>query len=49
MERIVVNINAKSKIEAINALEILLETIKNTKYDGQVIESVIVNDEGRID
>ena len=49
MERKVVNVNANSKIEAINALEILLETIKNTKYDGQVIESVIVNDEGRID
>ena len=49
MERKVVNVNANSKIEAINALEILLEIIKNTNYDGQVIESVIVNDEGRID
>ena len=42
--REVVRIDAKSKVEAIAALETALEQIKKREYDDEVIEAVYVND-----
>ena len=46
VKRIIANVDAQSKSEAIAALEILLETIKTTDYDGGVNECVMVENEG---
>lgn len=46
MERTIVNVNAKSKEEAIAGLELLLEVIKNSEYQNSVEESVQVTNEG---
>lgn len=48
MNREVASVNAKNKQEAIAALEHLIKTIKNTNYNGEVSEYVIVVNEGNI-
>ena len=48
MSREVASVHAKNKQEAIAALEHLIETIKNTNYNGEVSEYVIVVNEGSI-
>lgn len=49
MERTVVSINAKSKIEAIIALEMALEAVKQySMSDDSVIERVCVTNEGSL-
>ena len=48
MNREVASVNAKNKQEAIAALEHLIKTIKNTNYNGEVSEYVIVVNEENI-
>lgn len=46
MNRVVATVNAQNKHEAIAALELLMDKIKNSNYDGEVQESCEVADEG---
>lgn len=43
-ERAVVTLHAKNKAEAISALEMLLEVVKECEYDGWINERVIVTE-----
>lgn len=49
MSREIVKVDANSKAEAIDGLMLLLENIKDTDYDGRVIERVVVENEGHVD
>ncbi len=44
MERTVLTVLAATKTEAIAALEMMLDTIKNGDYPGAVVEKVVVED-----
>lgn len=44
--RIVATLNAKNRVEAKNALEMLMEKIKDLAYDEPVVEVVGVTNEG---
>ena len=44
--REIASVNAKSKAEAIVALKALLDKVENTYYDDQVVERVLVTNEG---
>ena len=48
MDREIVKVDAKTKAEAIAALKLLLEMIKKRDYDGQVVERILVTNEGTI-
>ena len=45
-ERTIVTLTAKDKKEAISALELLMDVIKDIESDGPFNESVIVTSEG---
>ena len=44
-ERQIVKVEAKTKEEAVNALKLMLDIVRNSEYDGWIAESIIYLDD----